>query len=165
MNEMEMIATFVAVVGGFKALEWIILKITSQHDKTKQIDTNDANIQEIKMNTNAELLEVNKKIANAHKYAQDSLDGIKNDIMNTLEDHRDEYIKGINDVKESVATMNATYQQALSIIEIKIDNLEKKQDKHNCLIERVYQLESDVKVCKEKQSVANHRIDDLEKKA
>ena len=33
---------------------------------------------------------------------------------------------------------------------------------HNSVIERVYQLERDMDVSKEKISVANHRIDDLE---
>ena len=39
----------------------------------------------------------------------------------------------------------------------RIAQLEKKVDKHNCIIERTYILE-------EKMKVANHRIDDLEKK-
>ena len=39
----------------------------------------------------------------------------------------------------------------------RIEQLERKQDKHNNLIERTYILE-------EKMKVANHRIDDLEKK-
>lgn len=163
-NTLEMIAIFVAVVGGFKAVEWCIEKITNQHDKSKQIDKNDARINEIQAKTDMELAEANKKIANAHQYAQTSLDNIKKELISTLEDHREEYIKGINDVKESVSAMNATYQQALSVIEIKIDNLEKKQDKHNSLIERMYKVETDLEVVKEKQSVANHRIDDLEKK-
>lgn len=44
----------------------------------------------------------------------------------------------------------------------RIEQLEKKQDKHNSLIERMYDLEKSVDVLKEKVSVANHRIDDLE---
>ena len=39
----------------------------------------------------------------------------------------------------------------------RIEQLEKKQDKHNNLIERTYILEEKIKV-------ANHRIDDLERK-
>lgn len=39
----------------------------------------------------------------------------------------------------------------------RIEQLEKKVDKHNTIIERTYILE-------EKMKVANHRIDDLEKK-
>lgn len=45
----------------------------------------------------------------------------------------------------------------------RIDQLEKKQDKHNTLIERMYNLEDKVHILSEKQKVANHRIEDLEK--
>lgn len=44
----------------------------------------------------------------------------------------------------------------------RIEQLEKKVDKHNNLIERVYKLEQDGAVIEEKISVANHRIEDLE---
>lgn len=44
----------------------------------------------------------------------------------------------------------------------RIEQLEKKQDKHNNLIERMYNLESKVDVMSEKIAVANHRIEDLE---
>lgn len=46
----------------------------------------------------------------------------------------------------------------------RIEQLEKKMDKHNNLIERVYELEQHSAVVDEKIVVANHRIDDLEKK-
>lgn len=46
----------------------------------------------------------------------------------------------------------------------KIDQLEKKQDKHNSMIERVYHLEENAQVVEEKIKVANHRIEDLEKR-
>lgn len=44
----------------------------------------------------------------------------------------------------------------------RIEQLEKKQDKHNSLIERMYKLEDRVNVDEEKIKVANHRIKDLE---
>lgn len=44
----------------------------------------------------------------------------------------------------------------------KLDSLEKKQDKHNSMIERVYQLEKGQQVHDEKIRVANHRLEDLE---
>lgn len=47
----------------------------------------------------------------------------------------------------------------------RIEQLEKKQDKHNTLIERMYSVEESIKVLDERQKVANHRIDDLEHKA
>lgn len=45
----------------------------------------------------------------------------------------------------------------------RIEQLEKKVDKHNNIIERVYKLEQDSAVTEEKISVANHRIEDLER--
>lgn len=45
----------------------------------------------------------------------------------------------------------------------RIEQLEKKVDKHNNLVERTYHLEEKVAVYDEKIRVANHRIDDLEK--
>ena len=44
----------------------------------------------------------------------------------------------------------------------RIEQLEKKQDKHNSIIERTYALEESIKLLDERQKVANHRIDDLE---
>lgn len=46
----------------------------------------------------------------------------------------------------------------------RIDQLEKKVDKHNNLIERTYKLEEKTEVTEERLRVANHRIDDLERK-
>ena len=49
----------------------------------------------------------------------------------------------------------------------RIEQLEKKVDKHNNLVERMYNLEkivdSHIKVAEEDFKVANHRIEDLEK--
>jgi hypothetical protein len=50
----------------------------------------------------------------------------------------------------------------LGKFEEKLNILERKQDKHNNVIERQYHLESRVDVQDEKIEVANHRIDDLE---
>jgi peptidoglycan hydrolase CwlO-like protein len=44
----------------------------------------------------------------------------------------------------------------------RLEQLEKKQDKHNQLIERMYNVEGEIEVLQEKQDVANHRINDLE---
>lgn len=44
----------------------------------------------------------------------------------------------------------------------RIEQLEKKVEKHNSVIERVYRLERNEAVVEEEIKVANHRIDDLE---
>lgn len=48
------------------------------------------------------------------------------------------------------------------LIVYRLEELEKKVTLHNNVIERVYALEKDMDVTKEKIAVANHRIDDLE---
>lgn len=58
-----------------------------------------------------------------------------------------------------------TNSKTAALMKYRLDVLEKKQDKHNQLIERVYHLEEGQKVQDEKIRVANHRIDDLEKTA
>lgn len=45
----------------------------------------------------------------------------------------------------------------------RIEQLEKKVQAHNNLIDRTYKLEERAEVTDEKIRVANHRIDDLEK--
>lgn len=50
----------------------------------------------------------------------------------------------------------------LGKFEEKLTALEKKQEKHNNLIERTYINERDISVLKEQIRVENHRIDDLE---
>lgn len=45
----------------------------------------------------------------------------------------------------------------------RIEQLEKKVEKHNNLIERTFKVEEGVALLDEKIKVANHRIDDLEK--
>lgn len=46
----------------------------------------------------------------------------------------------------------------------RVEQLEKKVEKHNNVIERVYKLEQDNAVQDEEIKVANHRIEDLEHK-
>lgn len=45
----------------------------------------------------------------------------------------------------------------------RIEQLEKKVDKHNTVIERTFKLEETQAVMQEQIKVANHRIDDLER--
>lgn len=45
----------------------------------------------------------------------------------------------------------------------RLEQLEKKVDKHNTVIERTFRLEQDQAVMQEQIKVANHRIEDLEK--
>ena len=53
-------------------------------------------------------------------------------------------------------------EQQTNLTIYRIDELEKKVNKHNNLIERTYAIERRLDVDEEKIRVANHRIDDLE---
>lgn len=48
------------------------------------------------------------------------------------------------------------------LVNYRIEQLEKKVDKHNQVIDRVYKLEQRAAVVEEEIKVANHRISDLE---
>lgn len=52
----------------------------------------------------------------------------------------------------------------VSLIKKDIKNLEEKQDKHNSLIERVYDIEAALRVMDNREKVTEHRIEDLERK-
>ena len=60
-----------------------------------------------------------------------------------------------------IGTLAGSYG-GIRLMSYRIEQLEKKQDKHNTLIERTYKLEERTSVQEEQIKVANHRIDDLE---
>ena len=71
-----------------------------------------------------------------------------------------------------VCMINNVFQQkkadeqhntTITLIEYKLDQLARKVDLHNNAVERLYVVEQKLGVDEEKISVANHRIDDLEK--
>ena len=49
------------------------------------------------------------------------------------------------------------------LMSYRIEQLEKRVEKHNSVVERTYKLEQDYAVVNEQIKVANHRIDNLEK--
>lgn len=51
----------------------------------------------------------------------------------------------------------------IKLMSYRIEQLEKKVEKHNNLVERMYKIEEKTELQEEKIKVANHRIDDLEK--
>lgn len=63
-----------------------------------------------------------------------------------------------------VCLVNNHYQAEATrnLIEYKLNELTRRVDKHNNVIERVYLLEQHKAVVDEQIRVANHRIDDLE---
>jgi len=56
----------------------------------------------------------------------------------------------------------AQLEEQSSVTLYRIGELEKKQDKHNSLIERMFKAEERISLNEEQIKVANHRIEDLE---
>lgn len=64
-----------------------------------------------------------------------------------------------------IGTLGGTFGGILTankLTNYRIEQLENKVEKHNKVIERVYQLEKHEAVMEEEIKVANHRIEDLE---
>lgn len=61
-------------------------------------------------------------------------------------------------------SMQQAQYDSQKLIEYKIDKLSERVDKHNSVIARTYKLEQDYAVVAEQIKVANHRIEDLERK-
>lgn len=67
-------------------------------------------------------------------------------------------------LSSSIQTIKSELQNSIIVLTAEVHNVEAKVVKHNNFIERVYELEKRADVSEEKQRVANHRIDDIEKK-
>ena len=56
-------------------------------------------------------------------------------------------------------------RKSQALVEYRLDELTKQVEKHNQIVERTYNLEERMALAEDRQKVANHRIDDLEKGA
>lgn len=66
-----------------------------------------------------------------------------------------------------IGTLAGTYfanRKSSALIAYRLELLEKKVDKHNSAVERTFKLEEQTAVIEEKIKVANHRIEDLERR-
>ena len=65
-----------------------------------------------------------------------------------------------------MGTLAGTYfanRKSSALIAYRLEELEKKVQAHNNLVERMYQVEERTELQEEKIKVANHRIEDLER--
>ena len=60
--------------------------------------------------------------------------------------------------------MQSNMETHQAVLDERLKDLTRQVEKHNSVIERTYEAEKQIDVLKEKQRVANHRIDDLENK-
>ena len=65
--------------------------------------------------------------------------------------------------KRRLEQSNTDIEVLKATISSELKTLTKSVEKHNQVIERVYDLENRMDLYEERQKVANHRIDDLEK--
>lgn len=72
-------------------------------------------------------------------------------------------ITGVLSLAGTLAGSYFSQRKTTALVTYRLEELEKKVDKHNSLIERTYQLEKRCDVYDEKFKVSNHRLDDLEK--
>lgn len=54
------------------------------------------------------------------------------------------------------------HDKTIGLIEYRLEQLQKKVEAHNNLVERMYEIETKAEVYEEKIKVVNHRIEDLE---
>ena len=73
-------------------------------------------------------------------------------------------MKNIEGLKDDITAVNATVQQQIAIIDIKITDLTKQVERHNQVVDRTYALEKAVGILDNRESVSEHRLADLEHK-
>lgn len=101
------------------------------------------------------------------KYHEKNRDEIRDIRQNDLGEIR----KDITETRDDITQMGANLQNKISLLELQqvhtredIGTLSTRVEKHNGVIERTYRLEDNDKLLDEKIKVANHRIEDLEKR-
>lgn len=65
--------------------------------------------------------------------------------------------------RRRAAQANVDFEVLKTAISSELGSLRREVEKHNNVIERVYDLEARMEVQEERQKVANHRLDDLER--
>lgn len=65
--------------------------------------------------------------------------------------------------RRRAAQANVDFEVLKTAISSELGSLRREVEKHNNVIERVYDLEARMDVQEERQKVANHRLDDLER--
>ena len=63
----------------------------------------------------------------------------------------------------TIITVSVGNTSTRKMLSYRMEQVEKKMDKHNCLIERMYKVEERCSIAENEIKVANHRLSDLEK--
>lgn len=82
----------------------------------------------------------------------------------TFQDYKDAHSKDINDIKLLLSEVKAEDQSHIAILTERIDTLSDRVEKHNNVMEKVYELQTLAVKIGEIQKRADERIDYMEKK-
>lgn len=83
-------------------------------------------------------------------------------VEDKVDKHHEEYVKRIDAVEKSISDIKSSTEKWQSNYEIKMDNLTEKVTKHNNFMEKLQQAQLDIEVLKNRESVSEHRLADLE---
>ena len=81
------------------------------------------------------------------------------EVKKILNDHREEYLSGIQDVKDEVKSVKSTVELNQALTNEKIDTLSARVEKHNGVLERTFKLETEMAVAKEEIGVIKNNVD------
>ena len=93
-----------------------------------------------------------KRLEAYNEKQHEQLQQFREDTRNGMSTLQDNFADLRVAVDKSIDSLRATQQQFQATMEIRMDALEKKQDEHNHMIERVYELEKNVAVLSEKEN-------------
>jgi len=106
------------------------------------------------------IFEIKKLRVEQAKYQEE----VRESHQKQFDDLKDTVNDKVGGLEDSIKEMKFEYEKQTALTTEKLVQLEKKQDKHNNLIERMYAAEKDIEVLKNREKVSEHRLEDLEGK-
>ncbi len=106
------------------------------------------------------IFEIKKLRVEQAKYQEE----VRESHQKQFDDLKDTVNDKVGGLEDSIKEMKFEYEKQTALTTEKLSQLEKKQDKHNNLIERMYAAEKDIEVLKNREKVSEHRLEDLEGK-
>lgn len=106
------------------------------------------------------IFEIKKLRVEQAKYQEE----VRESHQKQFDELKDTVNNKVSGLEDSIKEMKFEYEKQTALTTEKLSQLEKKQDKHNNLIERMYAAEKDIEVLKNRERVSEHRLEDLEGK-
>lgn len=94
----------------------------------------------------------------------EKIEQFSNSLNETLEEHKETYIKEINSICNAVAEVKATQQNSAALMELRFEHMTKQFEDMKVEVREHNNFARRMPVVEEQIKVANHRIEDLEKK-